>query len=106
MGKLTVYHAYHRRFQKQKDNLPEHAMCQTVRAKQWMGFFAGQSDITLYQHEDPDIGRAMEWVKEGRRPQREEVISMGPAMGKLWNKFDQLSLVDGTLTVPKRARGR
>ena len=45
----------------------------------------------------PEIGRVIKCVQEGKRYSREEITDMGPTMGKLWNKFSALSLVDGIL---------
>ena len=47
----------------------------------------------LYQHEDAEIGLVIKWLRDGKRPTKEEISSMGPTMGKLWSKFDQMLLV-------------
>jgi hypothetical protein len=66
--------------------------------KRARGVSAGQQrNLSLHQHEDPEICRAIGWVKDGKRPSKEDITRMGPLMGKLWRKFDQLTLVDGLL---------
>ena len=55
------------------------------------------SNMKLFQYEDTEIGRVIKWIQEGKRSSREEITDMGPTMGKLWNKFSALSLVDGIL---------
>ena len=70
----------------------------TVMLKRSRGVSAGQQmNLSLYQHEDPEIFRAIGLVKDGKRPSKEDIIRIGPLMGKLWSKFDQLTLVDGLL---------
>ena len=39
----------------------------------------------------------IKWVQEGKRLSREEITDMGSTMGKPWNKFSALSLVDRIL---------
>ena len=71
----------------------------TVMMKRARGVSAAWTakELSLHQHEDPEICRAIGWVKDGKRPSKEDITRMGPLMGKLWSKFDQLTLVDGLL---------
>ena len=39
----------------------------------------------------------IKWLQDGNQPPREAISSMGSTMGKLWSKFDQMSLFDGLL---------
>ncbi|KAJ7992703.1 hypothetical protein DPEC_G00281430 [Dallia pectoralis] len=49
------------------------------------------------QEEDSELSMVLQWVQEGRRPSREEVGPLSPAVKGLWAGFSELRLTEGVL---------
>ena len=62
-------------------------------------WFQGHSSTSLaqFQWEDPIIGILHIWINEDKKPNRDEIASLKPALRKYWQNWDNITKKGGVL---------
>ena len=55
---------------------------------------AGPQDWVKAQKSDQDLEMLKRWLKDGKRPSRQDILALSPALRNHWASFDQFMCED------------
>jgi hypothetical protein len=63
----------------------------------WFSGNYSPKELEVFQREDPDLGKLLEWKDLGTCPDRDQVAQYSPAVRKYWLNFNLVVKVEGVL---------